>query len=124
LIVDKKTRANFRALEEQVADAGGIAVLEMWQLRDAAGYAKLGVNVVKTLAVMLDEVGLGTLPVGATLPLEQYSKVRVYQQKSAVGSVVDAVMHPSGRGDDVLRRLTSDDADEILQRIREMVCGV
>lgn len=121
--MDKKTRERFLEIEQVVADAGGIAVLEMWQLREAAGYAKLGVNVVKTLAKMLDEAGLGTLPVGAALPLDQMSQVRVYKQHSPVGGVVDAVTRPSGKGDDVLRRLTADDADEVLERIRELVCG-
>lgn len=120
--MNKETRVKFEEIAQEVADAGDVAVIEMWRLRDAGGWAKLGVNVIKALGNLLDEVGLGTLPVGAPMPLDQYGQIRVYRQRSAVGSLVDAVTHPSGKGDEVLRRLTSDDANEVLDQIRELVC--
>ena len=121
--MDRKTRARFEAIVQEVSDAGNVAVFEMWQLRDAGGWSKLGVNVVKALSNMLDEVGLGTLPVGAPLPLDGMGQVRIYRQRSNLGSLVEAVTSPSGKGDEVLRRLTSDDASEVLDQIRELVCG-
>jgi hypothetical protein len=121
--MDRKTRAKFDEIVQEVADAGDVLVMEMWRLRDAGGWSKLGVNVVKALGNLLDEVGLGTLPVGAPMPLDQYGQVRIYRQRSAVGSLVEAVTAPSGKGDETLRRLTSDDADEVLDKIRELVCG-
>jgi len=121
--MDKKARARFEAIVQEVSDAGDVAVFSMWQLRDAGGWSKLGVNVVQALGNMLDEVGLGTLPVGASLPLDQMGQVRIYRQRSNLGSLVEAVTRPSGKGDEVLRRLTSDDASEVLDQIRELVCG-
>jgi len=120
--MDKKTRARFDVILQEVSDAGDITVLPMWQLRDAGGWSKLGVNVVHALSNMLDEVGLGTLPVGASLPLDQMGQVRIYRQRSSLGSLVEAVTSPSGKGDEVLRRLTADDANEVLDQIRELVC--
>lgn len=121
--MDNKQRKAFRAIEERAIRDAGIAVIEMSELRDAGGWAKLGTNVVKNLATLLDEAGLGTLPVNQPLPIDQYASVRVFQQKSPVGQVVEAVTSPSGRGDGVLRQLTSGDEAEVLERIRELVCG-
>jgi len=121
--MDKKQRAAFDKINQRVAEAGGIAVIPMWELRDAGGWAKLGVNVVVILANLLDEAGLGTLPVGQQLPLDQAGAVRVYQQKSSIGAVVEAVIKPSGKGDETLRRLTSDDAADVLDQVRSLVCG-
>ncbi len=109
-------------ITQQVVEAGGIATLPMSELRDAGGWAKLGVNVIRALANLLDEAGLGTLPVAEALPLDKAAVVRVYQQRSAVGTVVDSVLKPSGKGDSTLRRLASDDAGEILDQIRALVC--
>ena len=120
--MDKKMRARFDEIVQEVADAGDVAVIDMWRLRDAGGWAKLGVNVVRALGNLLDEVGLGTLPLGEPLPLDQNGKVRVYRQRSTIGALVEAVTRPSGKGDDVLRRLASDDAGEVLDQIRQLVC--
>lgn len=119
--VDKKQLKAFRDIEERVIAESGIAMIDMWELREAGGWAKLGANVVKHLATLLDEVGLGTLPVDAVLPLDQNAKVRIYQQKSPVGQVVEAVTEPSHKGDDVLRRLAAGDEADVLLKIRELL---
>lgn len=119
--VDKNQRKAFQDIEERVIAEGGIAMVEMGDLREAGGWAKLGANVVRHLATLLDEAGLGTLPVGDPLPIDQYASVRVFQQKSPVGQAVEAVTKPSGKGDDVLRRLTSGDEAEVLYKIRELL---
>jgi hypothetical protein len=81
------------------------------------------VNVVKSLSNMLDEAGLGTLPVGEPLPLDQNGMARVYRTRSNIGAIVDAVVRPSGKGDETLRSLGAGDAEDVLARVREIVCG-
>ena len=120
--MDAKARKRFAAIDQEVLEAGGVAVIPMWQLRDAAGWAKLGVNVVRSISNMMDEAGLGTLPVGEPLPLDGSGQVRVYRQRSRIGQIVEAVTNPSGNGDHVLRQLASDDGNEILDQIRQLVC--
>jgi len=102
---------------------GGIAHIQMVQLRDAAGWGKLGVNVVVDIANKLRDQGIGTLPAVRQLPLSQYEQVRVHLKNSRVGEVIAAVTKPSISGDKLLRDIGDDDAAEVLDRVREMVCA-
>src|SRR5262245_55581606 len=100
---ERARKKNMQELRGEVEEEGNIKVVPMWQLRDAAGWDKLGRHVVSDIAALLHEHGMGTLPAGESLPLAQSSSVRVYVQRSRVGELVEAVTNPSGRGDAVLR---------------------
>lgn len=120
---DKQRKQAMQNLFQEVEDEGGITVVAMWQLRDAAGWDKLGVNVVADIAALLDQHGMGTLPTHETLPLSRNSSVRVYSKGSRVGDLVEAVARPSGQGDRVLRAAGTNDADDVLDRIRTLVAA-
>jgi hypothetical protein len=116
------TRTN-EAIEDIAAaakDAGGLLVVPMSRLRDAANYGKLGKLVVQNIATRLDREGLGHLPVGE-LPREQNAQVRVYLKASRVGELIEAVLNPSRRGDQRLLDAAGSDAGEILEQIRALV---
>jgi hypothetical protein len=113
-------------LRAEIESEGGIKVLPAWRIRDAAGWAKLGVNVIVDIANQLQEHDLGTLPVGRPLPTNQYAEVRIYSKASQLGKVVDAVISPSAKGDQMLREIASDDANDaiaVLDRVRQIVCA-
>src|SRR6476619_1867357 len=95
-------------LKAEIQAEGDIKVLDAWQLRDAAGWSKLGPNVIIDIANQMEENDLGTLPRGERLPLNQYAQVRVYVKGSRLGQVVDAVLSPSAKGDQLLREICSD----------------
>ena len=113
----------FVALREEIEARGGLARLPMWRLRDAAGWDRLGVNVVKDIANKMARAGLATLPTVDILPYSQDAVVRIYVVDSRVGQVVDAVTKPSRKGDDLLREIGMDDAADVLNAVRELVCG-
>ncbi len=113
-------------LRAEIDSEGGIKVIPAWRLRDAAGWAKLGVNVIVDIANQLRDHDLGTLPVGRPLPTNQYADVRVYSKNSRVGQVVDAVISPSAKGDQLLREVGLDDSNDaiaVLDRVRQLVCA-
>jgi hypothetical protein len=113
----------FVRLREQIEAEGGITLLRMWELRDAAGWDRLGVNVVKDIASKMKRAGLATLPARKVLPYTQEATVWVYVVDSRVGEVIDAVIRPSDDGVKVLREVGMDDAAEVLAAVREVVCG-
>jgi hypothetical protein len=113
-------------LKKEIETDGDIKVVYAWQLRDAAGWAKLGPNVIVDIANQLEANDLGTLPRGERLPLNQNAPVRVYVKSSRLGNVIEAVLSPSAKGDDLLREVCSDsnDAAAVLERVRSIVCPV
>lgn len=119
---DSKRRKSMETLLAEIDADGGLKVLPMWQLRDAAGWDKLGARVVVDIANLLGQYGMATLPASEQLPLTQTESVRVYSQRSRVGNLIEAVLQPSGKGDQVLREASTSDAGDVLDRIRTLVC--
>ncbi len=120
---DASRKKGMVALLAELDADGGLKVLPMWQLRDAAGWDKLGARVVVDIANLLAQYGMATLPAGAQLPVSQHDSVRVYSQRSRIGSLIEAVLQPSGKGDQVLREAATNDAGDVLDRIRTIVCA-
>ena len=113
----------FEDLREEIAAEGGIKQVPMWKLRDAAGWDRLGVNVVKDISNKMRRAGLATLPAMDVLPYTQEAQVRVYVVDSRVGQVIDAVLEPTRAGDQLLKEIGMDDAADVLDAVRELVCG-
>jgi hypothetical protein len=88
-------------------------------LREAAGWEKLGKHVVADIATQLLNHRIGHLE---ELGLSQDLTVRVYGMDHPIGELIAAVRTPTPKGDDRLREAASNDATEILSRIRSMVC--
>ena len=117
----------FTTLEELgdiVDENQGVATVTMLSLRRAYGYDRLGVHVRAGLSRKLQQLGLGHLP--TDLPESQHACARVYRMGSAVQELIDAVNNVSiedPRPDELLRERAGGEAAELLQKVREMVCG-
>jgi hypothetical protein len=120
---DSKRKKNMEALLGELEADGGLKVLPMLRLRDAAGWDKLGARVVVDISNLLGQYGMATLPAGEQLPVSQTENVRVYSQRSKLGSIIEAVLQPSGKGDQILREAATSDAGDVLDRIRTLVCA-
>lgn len=94
----------YREIEAKVDAAGGILAITMEEIRDAAGYSKLGVNVVHEMSQGLKGVGLDHAPM--TLPTSSWATVLVFRQDSEANRVIQAVLRPSEGGADVIREAT------------------
>ena len=110
---------SYDELAQQVQEQGYISVFDMGTLRDLEGAGKLGKYVRSSISKALASHGLGHFP--EDLPIYQHEEVRVFRRDSPVGRVVDAVLHPSAKGDVVLRLLTGNDDHERLEQIRQIL---
>ena len=115
-------RQKLEEIRTEVERDGGIKSFPMWRLRDACGWGKLGVNVVRDIASRLRDVGLGYLPSEGELPRDQYGTVHLYVKESPVGELVEAVLAPNDGGNVRLRSAAGTDAALVLQQIRALVC--
>lgn len=122
-MADKIVRKPLARLRDKIEAKGGIAEVRMEELRDHAGWDRLGVNVVKDIASKMRRGGLATLPAMETLPISRHAIVRIYVTDGRVGDVIRAVVEPTPKGDDLLREIGGDDASDVLKAVRELVCG-
>jgi len=122
-MADKVVRRPLARLREQIEAEGGIATVSMEELRDHAGWERLGVNVVRDIASKMRRGGLATLPSMETLPISRQAEIRVYVTDSRVGDIIAAVIEPNAKGDKLLREIGGDDASDVLKAVRELVCG-
>ncbi len=113
---------NWEELSTRVDRDSGVMTVPMEALRDLAGFKKLGVHVRPQISKELRGRGLDHLP--AELPIYQDNLVRVYRQGSDVAKIIGAVQQPGPSGDRVLREaVAGSDAEEVLARIRDLVCA-
>lgn len=89
-------------------------------LRGAHGAGKLGVHVRKAIHDDLATHGLGHLPGG--LPTYQHEEVRLFRLGTPIADTINAVLHPSEGGDQVLRQSAGSEAQDVLKQIRQLVC--
>lgn len=115
-------REAMEKIKQDCLNDGGIKVFLMWKLRDAAGWSKLGSNVIIDIANLLEAHGLRQLP-ARSLPTYQDASVRLYVEGSPVGRLIESVLNPSNAGDEKLRQAANNDAVEILDHIRDLVCS-
>lgn len=119
--------SDFSALAAAVDANGGLLVCTMQQLRELAGYSKLGKYVVQEIIDKLDRNGLsffhGEEGVAVDeLPTYQHQEIRVFKRGTSLAKLIEAVKRPSARGDELLRETGQGDADAILNQIRALVC--
>ncbi len=110
----------YDALRKQVEADGGLYTTTMEELREIEGAGRLGQHVRATISGKLTANGMGHLP--AELPAYQDYAVRVYRLGTPLADVVNAVLNPSGSGDQILRQVGTSDAQEIIKKIRQLVC--
>jgi hypothetical protein len=110
----------YEDLKDAVEENGGLYVTTMAELRDIRGAGRLSAGICNAISADLASHGLGHIP--DELPTSQWSEARIYRLGSPIAAVASAVLEPSTAGDKTLRNLSSDDAQDIIQRIRELVC--
>jgi hypothetical protein len=124
LFLEESMSPSFATMEElvqHVEENGGVATVEMGQLRDAYGSGRLGIHVRQGIADELAKVGLGYGPPG-DLPDNQWKLVRLYRKGSPVGKLIEAAHDCSSDSDRVLREAAGGNAAQTLKEIRELVC--
>jgi hypothetical protein len=112
---------SYQALRKSVIQNRGLYTIDMGTLRDIEGAGRLGVHVRDAITRSLESYGLGHLP--GTLPANQSDEVRLYRLGSSIADIVKAVLSPSSEGDDVLRFVSSSEAEAVLRQVRKLVCG-
>jgi hypothetical protein len=112
---------NLNDLKQQLETTfNGVVTVPMWTIRDAYGAERLGVNVVAHISEELEGRGIGHLP--AQLPQNQWAMARVFLKNTPVGRVLKAAGDLDPAQDSTLRKLTNEKADDLLKRVRELVC--
>lgn len=119
VVIVKVKRPSMDLLKEMINDDQGLTQVSMRWLREAAGWEKLGKHVVADIATQLENHRIGYL---GELGLSQDIAVRVFDMDHPIGDLIAAVRTPTPKGDERLREAASNDAAEILSRIRSMVC--
>lgn len=111
---------DYDGLRKQVEAEGGLHTTTMEALREIHGAGRLGKHVRDAISGELAANGLSHVP--EELPAYQENPVRIYRLGTSIADVVNAVLHPSSGGDQVLRQLGGDQGQDILKKIRELVC--
>ena len=108
-------------IAEHIESEGGILTLAMWQVRDAYGAARLGVNVRASISDALTNLGLDHYP-RRDLPDSQGSYVRLVKRGSAVGKLIRAAREVDPESDQMLRDAAAGESQALLRRVRELIC--
>ncbi len=115
----RKRPTNYEELRRLVAEEGGVLGTTAQVLRDIEGAGRLGSTVRAEISQKLEAHGLRHLP--ADLPQYQEQEVVVYVASGPVAAVVNAVLNPSRSTAKVLRQLADNNAQETLDKIRQLV---
>ncbi len=114
-------------LTERVNENSGLATATLGELREAAGFGKLGRYVLVEIRNGLGKSALGAFP-GKLLDqksnpdMNQHQWVRIFGLGTAIERLVKAVESPDHIGDqELLERASSGEADKLI-RIRAIVC--
>lgn len=111
---------SYDSLRDQVEADGGLYTTTMEELREIEGAGRLGQHVRSSISSSLAANGMGHLP--AELPAYQESSVRIYRLGNPLADVINAVLNPSGPGDQILRQIGASDAQDVIKKIRQLVC--
>lgn len=113
--------ADLDQVKNEVENHGNVLTVTMGELRDAYGAGKLGANVVENIRKSLAGLGIAVSP---DPEAEQAQKVRLYKLGTPVADLITAVTTPGPVEDDVIRRQIDEAAEELLKRVREIVCDI
>jgi len=106
-------------IKAAVTQNDGVLTVTMEQLREAHKYGRLGPHVKKSIGDSLAKNGLGYFP---DLGDYQHQTTRIYQLGTPVADLVSAVLNPTPTNDAKLRKAAGGDDDEILAKVRALVC--
>jgi hypothetical protein len=114
--------ASWDEIKQKVEKNQNVVTLNMEELRDAHGVAKLGVNVRAEISSTLAGMGLGHIPV--ELPSWQSEQVRVYKKGTPVGELIDTVLTTGEQNDGkIVNQFAKPGTDyaAVVRKIRDMV---
>jgi hypothetical protein len=97
----------------------GIMTLFMWQVRDAHGAGRLGVNVCTQIASEFEEFGILHNP--SKIPSDQWAMIRLWRGKSAVGRLIRATRKVGYEYDEQLRKAAAGEAHTVLAKVAALV---
>ncbi len=111
---------DFDELSELVSQED-IVVVQMQTLRSAANWDRLTQGAIDAIGDQLRGRALGVYP---ELSQDRWREVRVYKIGTPIGNLVESVTTPSDAGDRRLREAATKAGQEILQKIRGLVCEI
>ncbi len=111
---------DYDGLRRQVEAESGLHTTTMEILRELHGAGRLGKHVRDAISGELAAHGMGHLP--EELPSYQEMLVRIFRLGTPIADTVNAVLNPSTGGDQVLRQIGAAQGQDILKKIRELVC--
>lgn len=114
--------SSYEELADLVDEHEGVITVEMRPIRDAHDVGRLGKHVRDNISKELLKRGLGHHP--SELPPAQHEMVRVYRMGTPIAELIHAVTEASSDHDDHLRKVVNSDAQETLERVKELVCDV
>lgn len=116
---------SMKELADWVDEQGGVGPVTLGELRDAVEAEKLGKWVMQRIVQELAAYGLGYFPreaLDSNPTPRQHQEVRLYRKGSnAAARAIEAVLDPSATGDSFLADLGSNNAQDLLARVRELV---
>lgn len=110
----------FDELKSSVEANQNVLSVRMEVLRDIFGVKRLGIHVCTEISRKLAGVGLGHYP--EELEPDAWQEVRVYKLGSPMAELLHAANAPGGEQDAVLRGVAQNDAAEVVEQIRALVC--
>jgi hypothetical protein len=119
MVLIQKRPKTYEELRRRVAEDGGVYGTTAQVLRDIEGAGRLGSTVRSEISQKLEAHSMRHLP--ADLPQYQEQEVIVYLASGAIAAVINAVLNPSKSSAKVLRQLADSNAQETLDKIRQLV---
>jgi hypothetical protein len=109
---------NFDQLADLVED-DDLVVVQMQNLRAAAKWDRLTMGALDAITDELRQRALGVYP---GLTQNRHEEVRVYRIGTPIGNLVESVIKPSDQGDKRLREAATNSGQELIRKIRGLVC--
>lgn len=101
-----------------------LLVVSLGQLRQAAGYERLGRGVLDELSTQLRGQGVDYFPASTVDDNPQpraTDEIRLVRIADQIGKIVKAVQEPTEAGDEILKNVSSNEAASILQKVKLLV---
>ena len=111
----------FEELKSEVEASQNVLSVEMELLRDIFGVRRLGIHVCTEISRKLAGAGLGHFP--QALEPDAWQEVRVYKLGTPMAELLHAANEPGNQQDEVLRSVAQDDAAEVLEQVKALVCA-
>ncbi|MCY3544382.1 MAG: hypothetical protein OXI16_09165 [Chloroflexota bacterium] len=112
---------SFDEVESFVQSNGGIVTVTMEDLRNAHGVGRLGIHVRRAIHSNLAGKGIGHWP--KELPEYAHEPVRLYSLGGRFAECVNDIYDLTSEADERLRDIFVTNYEEIIQKIRELVCN-